>query len=101
MIDIRRDRLMSIREIADWLEENQGRRVSRSTVEYWAKSGLRSADGQKVKLETLRFGKSRCTSLEALQRFFEAVDGKSPRRKTPPRGHAVACRKLDEAGIGP
>jgi hypothetical protein len=47
------------------------RPVSPATLWRWASSGLRG-----VRLETCRVGGTRCTSLEALARFFAALEGR-------------------------
>lgn len=48
----------------------KGRRTSASTLYRWAAVGVRG-----VKLETIQVGGSKCTSLEALQRFFDRLSG--------------------------
>jgi hypothetical protein len=45
-----------------------GKRISLATIYRWALGGTGG-----IKLETLKVGGSLCTSLEALQRFFEAL----------------------------
>lgn len=45
-----------------------GKRLHQSTPFRWAKHGVRG-----VRLETIRIAGSLCTSVEALQRFFEAL----------------------------
>jgi hypothetical protein len=57
----------------------RGRKTSVSTLYRWASRGVRG-----VVLETLQIGGSRCTSLPALQRFFDrlssaAQDGNTDR----------------------
>jgi hypothetical protein len=49
------------------------RPVSPATLWRWASHGLRG-----VRLETCRVGGTRCTSLEALERFFTALAGEKP-----------------------
>ena len=52
----------------------RGRKAHASTIYRWATVGCRG-----VVLETLQVGGTRCTSAEALQRFFEALTiGASP-----------------------
>ncbi len=46
----------------------RGRKTSGSTLYRWATRGLRG-----VVLETLQVGGTRCTSLGALQRFFDRL----------------------------
>lgn len=45
------------------------------TLWRWAKKGLNGPDGQKVHLEIVRVGGTNCTSIEALQRFFDRLQG--------------------------
>jgi Protein of unknown function (DUF1580) len=52
--------------------------VSPTTIWRWAAHGLRG-----VKLESVRLGGTTCTSVEALRRFFQALDAKA-------RGEAVS-----------
>ena len=40
--------------------------------------GLNGPDGQKVLLEAVRIGGTNCTSLEALQRFIDRLQGREP-----------------------
>src|SRR5438874_30499 len=51
----------------------RGRRPHVSTFYRWATRGLRG-----VRLETLRVGTTMCTSLEAVQRFFDALTHQQP-----------------------
>lgn len=46
----------------------RGRKLNVSTVHRWAQRGLRG-----VRLETLCFGGTKCTTVAAMQRFFEAL----------------------------
>ena len=46
----------------------RGRKAATSTLHRWATRGLRG-----VVLETIRIGGTRCTSLQALQRFFDRL----------------------------
>jgi hypothetical protein len=45
-----------------------GKKLHQATAFRWAKVGVRG-----VRLETIRIGGSLCTSVEALQRFFERL----------------------------
>ena len=49
----------------------RGRRIHLSTLYRWSDGGCRG-----VVLETIQVGGSRCTSREALQRFFEALSSR-------------------------
>ena len=54
--------------LADAAKNVRTRPVSRATIYRWAQSGIGG-----VVLETIRVGGSRCTTREALQRFFEEL----------------------------
>ena len=96
MIDIERERVISLAEAARRCPSGQpGKKVHASTVYRWWARGLRG-----VHLETIRCGGVRCTSVEALQRFFAHLDGAEP----PPRESRrsairAAARECDAAGI--
>jgi hypothetical protein len=70
MIDIQREELITLSEAAKFVpRRRRGRKVSTSTIYRWAsKSGLRG-----VRLSTIRAGGALCTSVEALQRFFDEL----------------------------
>ena len=70
MIDIQSEELITLSEAAKFVpRRRRGRKVSTSTIYRWAsKSGLRG-----VRLSTIRAGGALCTSVEALQRFFDAL----------------------------
>jgi hypothetical protein len=79
-----------------------GRKLHQATAFRWAKHGVRG-----VKLETIRIGGTLCTSVEALQRFFErlsATDGPSeaaPSIRTPAaRARAIAKAEAELAKLG-
>jgi hypothetical protein len=67
------------------------KRIHVSTFHRWANNGLRG-----VILETIRIGGTRCTSMQALQRFFDALDEtpQSPPSPTPTR----VKRDAEDAG---
>jgi hypothetical protein len=68
-IDILQESPISLTEAARQLpRRRQGRRTATSTLYRWATAGCRGAI-----LEPLQVGGIRCTSLAALQRFFEAL----------------------------
>lgn len=45
-----------------------------STIYRWLTAGVKSVRGETVKLETCFVGKTRCTSLAALKRFFDRIN---------------------------
>jgi hypothetical protein len=109
MIDSASERIITFYQAADELpRRRRGRKVHVSTLYRWATAGCKG-----FVLETIQVGGTRCTSKEALQRFFErlsqpvqvgAVGGQSgPLRvqRTPAqrqRQSAEAGRKLAERG---
>lgn len=80
-----------------------GKRLHISTVHRWATRGL-----QGVKLETIRFGGTLCTSIEAIQRFCDTLSDPEPppipcRVYRPPatrqRAHDQATQQLEREGF--
>ena len=67
MINIQSETLIQFRDVPAWTKKNLGNRVSPSTIQRWR---LRGARG--VKLESILAGGTRYTSVEALNRFFNA-----------------------------
>ena len=75
-----------------------------STTRYrWAQNGVHG-----IRLETLCVGATRCTSMEALQRFFDALTAQSERQPTVPAPRVTrqrrqqieaAERRLTKAGM--
>jgi hypothetical protein len=75
-INIATDQLLTFSAAAKLLpRRRRGRRVNVATLYRWSVRGCRG-----VRLETVQIGGTRCTSVEALQRFFEAL---SPRIVVP------------------
>ena len=77
-----------------------------STLYRWAQRGCRSHDRRVVRLETIKVGGTTCTSLEALQRFFDRLSDDTTTVSPPThfsrrrqRQIEAAERELDKAGI--
>jgi Protein of unknown function (DUF1580) len=69
MIDHRIETVRSLTEAAAGLPRRRGgKRVNVATLYRWSSHGCRG-----VRLETIQIGGTRCTSLEALQRFFDRL----------------------------
>ncbi len=69
MIDTLTESVLTFSQAADELpRRRRGRKTHVSTLYRWATAGCRG-----VVLETIQIGGSRCTSREALQRFFERL----------------------------
>ena len=86
-IDIRSEEifsLMAATKLRCFGNRRGGKRISVCTLWRWATTGCRG-----VKLETIMAGGSRATSLEAIERFFEALtlqaDGEQTPAPQPPR----------------
>jgi hypothetical protein len=105
-IDISTETVVSLTEATRHLPERRGgKRPNVATLYRWTNEGCRG-----VRLDYTMVGATRCTSLEALQRFFDtltqaAESGRTP-VPTPPvhtksrqRAIAAAERRLARAGI--
>lgn len=97
MIDLS-ESLIPIGKAPAEVEKLTGQRPHRATIERWRLNGCSG-----VKLETLKVGARRMTSIEALQRFFHRVtaasDGQSVSTPSPSSRHGQANDELDRAGI--
>jgi hypothetical protein len=95
VITIADERVFPLGDMPDHVPHGRGgKRRHPSTGFRWAKHGHRG-----IRLETIRIGGTLCTSVEALQRFFErlsATDGPAPASSTPAR-RSPACRAKDIA----
>ena len=100
MIDSKAEQIITFSEAADELpRRRRGRKTHVSTFFRWSTVGCR-----RVVLETIQVGGTRCTSREALQRFFERLSlqtgaargqsGEIPIQRT----IAQRQRKAEEAG---
>lgn len=86
-IDMRREVLLPFRQALQALPPRSGgKRPHVSTLHRWAQRGLRG-----VRLETIRVGGLLCTSMEAIQRFFDALSG---------RHSTLGARQTSEARRG-
>jgi len=96
MIEIEKENVLSLTEAAKRLPRRRaGKRPHVSTLYRWAQRGLHG-----VRLETLQVGGSRCTSIEALERFFVALGDPATTAQTTPRASRRkqiedAARKLE------
>jgi hypothetical protein len=71
MIDHANETVLSLTDAAATLPRRRGgRRVNTATLYRWASHGCRG-----VKLETIQIGGTKCTSQEALRRFFNRLAG--------------------------
>lgn len=78
MIDIISEQIITFIEACRYLPPRRaGRPPHPATLYRWANVGLRG-----VTLETIQVGGTLCTSLEALQRFFDSLSDMNRRRAT-------------------
>jgi hypothetical protein len=89
-IDIASEKLIRLSKGAKLIEG--GDRISGSTMYRWHKHGLRG-----VKLEAIRIGGSSFTSVEAIQRFADALTGISPEAAPTLRSPARRRREIEAA----
>jgi len=69
VIDLTNETILTLSEARGRLpRRRQGKRPDLSTLYRWATRGLRG-----IVLETIQVGGTACTSLEALQRFFDRL----------------------------
>ena len=106
MIDMEREQLASFAEAARRVPSSRvGRQLHPNTIWRWAKRGLKANNGQRVHLETTRLGGSNFTSIEALGRFFAALDRSSEPQRTATRQMMAKARsqtaaaKLEDYGF--
>jgi len=105
MIDITKEELFTLAEAAKRIPRRRGgKKCNISTMYRWCTEGLHG-----IRLEAVKIGGTRCTSAEALSRFFqrlteadEGLNGPSEADTDPSREAAVAAAKakLQAAGIG-
>ena len=82
-----------------------GRRAHFSTLLRWIKNGLKDPQGRRIRLEAVRVGGKWATSLEALERFFDALTPKETQEavrwtsNTNSRNAERAGKKLDAFGL--
>src|SRR5271157_803864 len=103
MIDSATEEVIPLAQAAAELpRRRRGRKTHLSTLYRWASTGCRG-----VRLETIQIGATRCTSREALQRFFENLsdpdrtgNAPSPQRTATQRQRQseAAGRQLEELG---
>lgn len=51
-----------------------GRHVHVQTLRKWARDGVRLPDGRRVRLGTVKVGRRRCTTLDAVAAFVEELN---------------------------
>lgn len=76
MIDLKVEKLLTLADAASLVPRSGGKRIHVATLYRWTQRGVRGH-----RLEYIQAGASRCTSAEALARFFASLSTPS---------HAVA-----------
>ena len=108
MIDLISEAAISLSEAAAAVPPSrQGKRTNISTVLRWILFGVKSPQGERIRLEGIRFGGKWVTSRDALQRFAERLtpdlDGQTtvvPRTPISRQRAAVRAEKeLEKVGI--
>ena len=96
MVDIATENPFPLSETPKYVPKRRGgRKLNIATAYRWASHGLHG-----VRLEVVQVGGTKCTSLAALQRFFERLsavaNGEAPPVRTPRQRAAAAKRANDE-----
>jgi hypothetical protein len=99
MIDLVSEPAISLSEAAASVPPSrQGKRTNISTVLRWILSGVKNPQGERIRLEGIRFGGKWVTSRGALQRFAERLtpdlDAES---RAMPRSHISRRRSAERA----
>jgi hypothetical protein len=97
MINILSEQPFTLRQIAALLPGSNNRPVSYFTVWRWARGGHKG-----VQLETMPLGRRLVTSMEAVQRFMEALaskDAPTPPVRTARSQSEVDRRLMEKHGI--
>lgn len=90
-IDLKTEDLVSLGEAARLVARWRGTPCAASTIWRWSTQGMGGA-----RLETIKVGRTTCTSIERLQRFFDELS-RSERRTGPTT--SPAAKLLDDYGI--
>lgn len=96
-IDVQEEQVISLREACGILPRRRaGKKPAIETLYRWSLRGCRG-----IRLETVQVGGTRCTSVEALQRFFDALtsaaDAAQPALSTAPVLTATRRREVAAA----
>lgn len=75
-IDVFKEEVLSLTQATQRLPKvTRGKKLHVSTLWRWTIGGKRCPDGSIARLETVKIGGTTCTSIEALQRFFDRLTG--------------------------
>jgi len=99
MIDISTETVVSLSEATRHLPRRRGKWPHVSCLYRWTQRGCKG-----IRLETIQIGGTRCTSVEALQRFFEALTAPTapaaPTTTSRARQRSIAQAEADLADAG-
>jgi len=97
-IDVFSETVLTLSEAAKRLPRvRRGKKIHVSSLYRWIMGGRRSRDGMVVRLETVKVGGTTCTSLEALQRFFDRLTGDATVLTPPIRTRRQRLREVEAA----
>ncbi len=68
------ERLIPLNDAAGLLPRPGGKKISRISLWRWATKGLLSKTGEQVRLETIKIGQTRYTTIEAINRLAAMLD---------------------------
>jgi hypothetical protein len=75
-IDVCTEQVVTLSEATKELPKvRNGNHLHFSTLSRWIQKGRIAQDGTNIRLESIKIGGTTCTSLEALQRFFDRLTG--------------------------
>jgi hypothetical protein len=106
MLNLASEKLLTLEQAAATVPPSRGgKRCHISTILRWILAGVRSPGGERVHLEASRLGGRWVTSVEALQRFSEALTPqqqpgrrvRTPRQRR--RASERAAAELEKLGI--
>ncbi len=106
-IDVFQEHVVSLADASKQLPRvRNGKKIHVASLYRWITAGKRGPDSSIVRLESIRIGGTVCTSLEALQRFFNRLTG-DQQLVSPPavtqrqwnQRHERAMRELKEWGV--
>jgi len=96
--DLLNENSFSLAQAARRLPKVRGQKTPHpSTLFRWAIQGRRSRSGRIIRLEIIRVGGTNCTSMEALNRFFDRLNDIEPVDPSKPRKQALLERQAREA----
>lgn len=97
MIDPNKETIETLKDAAKTIPRRRaGKKAHVSCLYRWTSTGCRG-----VILESIQIGATRCTSREALARFFAALTHANPTRANlpPARNKSAVEAKLEQAGL--